>query len=193
MNSSRLSGSNGIEVDMNMDYRYFFLSNKLYYDELSTMSLLYANSIYRQNSGISIHSENNPSYSNLRVKELMEFYGFNNVKTYYMGTSTDDGYEVGDICRNYHKKDTHKGRVALGYRNIDYHGVEKTVIGIVIRGTAEDDDWDNDFDMGDIKLRDVIFNQTTAANGKNSNTIDAVNGSTRIVGLLIHILLIIKF
>ena len=156
LNSSQISGADAIEVDMNMDYRYFFLSNKLYYDELSTMSLLYANSIYRQDSGVKIYSDNNPSSKNLKVKDMMEFYGFENIKTYYMGSNTDEGYEVGDICRGY--KDTHKGRVALGYRNIEYHGLEKTVIGIVIRGTAEDDDWDSDFDMGDVELRNNLEN-----------------------------------
>ena len=154
MNSARMGGIDGLEVDMTMDYRYFFLSNKLYYDELSTMSLLYANSVYMQNSGIQVLSDNNPSLSNLRVKELMEFYGFKDVQSYYMGSNTDDGYEDGDICKNY--SDTHKGRVVLGYKNIEYHGLEKTVIGVVIRGTAEDDDWDSDFDMGDLNYKKGI-------------------------------------
>ena len=44
---------------MNMDYRYFFMSNKMYYDELSIMSLLYANSVYMNNSGIVIEDKKN--------------------------------------------------------------------------------------------------------------------------------------
>ena len=179
MNSSRLSGGDGIEVDMTMDYRYFFLSNKLYYDELSTMSLLYANSIYMKNSGIKVNSGNNPGNNNLRIKDLMEFYGFKNVKTYYLGTVNDDGYEEGDICLNYHREDTHKGRVTIGYRTIEYHGIYKTVIGIVIRGTAEDDDWDTDFDIGDINLRNALLNKTTVKSGKADNVQDAANGSTK--------------
>ena len=91
----------------------------------------------------------------------MEFFRFKNVKTYYMGeeglnkdTDPNNPADVSDECRGY--KDTHKGRVAIGYRNVEYHGLNKTVIGIVIRGTAEDDDWDSDFDMGDKDLRDVL-------------------------------------
>lgn len=181
MHTTRLSGDNAIEVDMNMDYRYFFMSNKLYFDELSTMSLLYSNSIYRKGEGRLIHSglqlrsannfvnESEPytkdgvqsmnidKFKNLPVKEMMEHFGFKNVKTYYMGERGDGTYndpaDGADECMEY--KDTHKGRVAIGYKNIEYNGLEKTVIGIVIRGTAEDDDWDSDFDMGDIRIKEL--------------------------------------
>ena len=198
---------------MNMDYRYFFMSNKLYYNELSTMSILYANSIYRRgkdhngnwmdyHSGLQLKSANNfiteptrtglykesevknmsiDRFNNLQVKEMMEHFGFQNVKTYYMGErgdGTDDDPADGAMeCREY--KDTHKGKVAIGYKNIEYHGINKTVIGIVIRGTAEDDDWDNDFDMGDKDLRNSIKGITSAGhenyrpiyeNGDSNNT-----------------------
>ena len=184
MHTTRLSGSNAIEVDMNMDYRYFFMSNKLYYDELSTMSLLYANSIYRrgkdkhgtwlpQHSGLQLRSANNfaggiklyteeglqnmdiDEFNNLQVKGLMTHFGFDDVKTYYVGEQGDgtdlDPSDGSDNCMG--RKDTHKGRLALGYKKIEYHGLLKTVIGVVIRGTAEDDDWDSDFDMGDIRIK----------------------------------------
>ncbi len=220
MHTTRMTGNDAIKVDMNMDYRYFFLSNKMYYDELSTMSLLYANSIYRKGSGQSMHSglqlrsANNlininngkllyskeeidnisiDSFNNLQVKEMMEHFGFKDVKTYYMGEPGGEGDEnkeyfydkfsvkedeivkvripeseedknykgigkkynnIDEIYLGY--KDTHKGRVAIGYKNIEYHGLDKTVIGIVIRGTAEDDDWDSDFDMGDIRIKELI-------------------------------------
>ncbi|MDO5564484.1 MAG: hypothetical protein Q4F88_04570, partial [Eubacteriales bacterium] len=154
MNSTVLSKGDAIEVEMNMDYRYFFMSNQLYYDELSNMSLLYANSIYMKDSGIKIEDANNQENKNLRIKELMQFYGFKDVKTYYMGSEKNDGYEEGDLCRNY--PDTHKGRIAIGHKEIEYHGLKKTIVGIVTRGTAEDDDWDNDFDIGDLKLREGI-------------------------------------
>ena len=188
MHSTRLSGNEGIDVDMNMDYRYFFMSNKLYYDELSTMSLLYSNSIYRKgkklnsnkfmdyHSGLQLKSGNNftsgedrtsktykydliknmdlDKFNNMPIKEMMIHFGFENVRTYYMGEDDDEAADGADVCRGY--KDTHKGKVALGYKNIEYHGLYKTVIGIVIRGTAEDDDWDSDFDMGDLELRDKL-------------------------------------
>lgn len=121
------------------------------------MSLLYANSIYgggdMQNkfSGIVIKDVQNTTvksgdefmqidsvkYKNLMVKDLMKFYGFQGVKTYYLGEA-GEASDGSDENRNY--KDTHKSRVAIGYKNIEYHGLYKTVIGIVIRGTAEDDD-----------------------------------------------------
>ena len=214
MHTTRLSGDDAIEVDMNMDYRYFFMSNKLYYDELSTMSLVYANSIYRRgrdqgdkwikfHSGIVIENDNNitnilnennkcdefenpinnrveymtineKNYKNLKIKDMMEFFGFKNVKTYYMGeeglnkdTDPDNPADVSDECRGY--KDTHKGRVAIGYRNVEYHGLKKTVIGIVIRGIAADDDWDSDFDMGDKELRDKLENIESGKNNYDKN------------------------
>ena len=183
LNSTRISGEDSIETDMTMDYRYFFLSNKLYYDELSTMSLLYSNSIYRQDSGIEVKNDNNKNnhgtYDNLKVKDLMEFYGFKDVRTYYIGTEDDDGYEEGDICRNYHRDDTHKGRLAIGYRNLEYHGLYKTVIGIIIRGTAEDDDWDTDFDIGDLELKNALKEKTVVKAGYNDNKIDSLNNSTK--------------
>ncbi len=58
------------------------------------MSLLYANSIYMKNSGIKVNSGNNPGNNNLRVKDLMEFYGFQGVKTYYLG-ETGEASECG--------------------------------------------------------------------------------------------------
>ena len=186
MHTTRLSGDDAIEVDMNMDYRYFFMSNKLYFDELSTMSLLYANSIYRKGEGQSMHSglqlksgnnfiieddktkktykkeeiENMDlnEFNNMQVKEMMEHFGFKDVITYYMGErgdgTDDDPADGADECRGY--KETHQGKVAIGYKNLEYHGLKKTVIGVVIRGTAEDDDWDSDFDMGDKELRDAL-------------------------------------
>ena len=197
MNSTRLSNDDGIEVDMTMDYRYFLMNNQNYYDELSTMSLLFANSIYMNDSGVRVEDLNNEKvnnkYKNLRIKDLMEFYGFKNVKTYYIGSPGDDGDEnkehfehfrnsetrtinipaseidtsyasderIGIKYRNVDEiylgyKDTHKSRVAIGYKNIEYHGIEKAVVGIVIRGTAEDDDWDSDFDKGDLKLYNML-------------------------------------
>ena len=192
MNSNRLGGDKGIEVDMTMDYRYFLMDNKLYYDELSTMSLLYANSIYRKgpsmHSGLALEDIQNLStsneedqmqigsakYKNLRAKDMMEFFGFNKVKTYYMGERGDgtekDPADGADVCRGY--KDTHKGMVALGYKNIEYHGIEKTVVGVVIRGTAEDDDWDSDFDMGDLDLRNDIQQKTKAKTGHENYIIN---------------------
>ena len=216
LNSSQISGADAIEVDMNMDYRYFFLSNKLYYDELSTMSLLYANSVYMKgsplHSGVVIENNMNiaegneeslnikgTKYKNLKVKEMMEFFGFKDTKTYYLGSPGDLGDEnkkyfdnkikekeknnsgkkftiedilaeekeditykgigtkyenLDDIYLGY--KDTHKSRVAIGYKNIEYHGLEKTVIGVVIRGTSEDDGWTGNFDIGDIRIKELI-------------------------------------
>ena len=130
MHSTRLSGDNGIEVDMTMDYRYFLMDNRNYYDELSTMSLLYANSIYQkadnqpEHSGIEIIDDNNAEVNkNLQVKKMMEFFGFKDVKTYYLGEEGSENSDGSDYCRNY--KDTHKSKVAIGYKNIEYHGIEK--------------------------------------------------------------------
>ena len=51
------------------------------------------------------------------IKNMMELFGFNKVKTYYMGERSngadDDPADGADVCRGY--KDTHKGMVALGY------------------------------------------------------------------------------
>ena len=155
MHSTMISGDDGIEVDMTMDYRYFLMSNKNYYDELSTMSLLYANSIYRNNSGIEINDVHNTNEdNNLKIKDLMNFFGFKDIKTYYLGSLSEEASDGADFGRDY--KDTHKTKVAIGYKNIEYHGIDKTVVGIVIRGTAEDDDWDSDFDMGDVRIKELI-------------------------------------
>ena len=204
MHSNMICGDDAINVDMNMDYRYFFLSNKLYYDELSTMSLLYANSIYRAKDEHSVHAglqlksgnnfttgedrtrriykreqiENMPidKFKNMQVKEMMEHFGFEGVRTYYLGEAGEEA-DGADVCRGY--KDTHKTKVAIGYRNIEYHGLYKTVVGIVIRGTAEDDDWDSDFDMGDLELSDALRELPNVKSGYDNyntsyNTIDGI-------------------
>ncbi len=119
LNSSRISDRESIEIDMAMDYRYFLMDNKLYYDELSTVSLLLANSIYmhgdkqKLHSGIVIEDLQNRTdeeietmefkgikYKNLQIKKLMEFFGFNDVKTYYLGNPGD----LGDENREYFLK-----------------------------------------------------------------------------------------
>ncbi|MBR1454575.1 MAG: hypothetical protein IJ593_08055, partial [Lachnospiraceae bacterium] len=135
-----------------------------------------ANSIYMNDSGVRVEDLNNEKvnnkYKNLRIKDLMEFYGFKNVKTYYLGE--DSGASDGsDENRGY--RDTHKSRVAIGYKNIEYHGIEKAVVGIVIRGTAEDDDWDSDFDMGDIDLLKAIQDDTEPGHENIDENISRIN------------------
>ena len=42
----------GEDANTHMDYRYFFMNNKNYYDELSTMSLMLCNTlVHNENSG----------------------------------------------------------------------------------------------------------------------------------------------
>lgn len=131
MSSSHASGSS---VSMNMDYRWFFASNENYNAQLSKASLLLASVIYGGGNRISLlDSANHDASSAVDIRGMMRFFGLQNASSTSIAPA-----------------DYHGSEIALGYRTVEFEGVERTILSVVIRGTngtlAE---WSSNFDVGD--------------------------------------------
>lgn len=130
LNTNHASSS----ISMNMDYRWFFGSNESYNSDLSKASLLLASVIYGGENRISLSdSLNIDSSSAVGVSGMLRFFGMRNAATVAINPA-----------------DYHGSEMALGYRTVEFDGVQRTVLAIVVRGTngtlAE---WSSNFDVGD--------------------------------------------
>ncbi|MBR5948783.1 MAG: lipase family protein [Clostridia bacterium] len=121
-------------ISMNMDHRWFFADNESYNPQLSKASLLLASVIYGGESRISLYdSANHDSSSAVGIRGMLSFLGFRSASSASIAPA-----------------DYHGSEIALGYRTVEFEGVERTVLALVIRGTngtlAE---WSSNFDVGD--------------------------------------------
>lgn len=115
-----------------MDYRWFLKSNAVYNDDLSTLSLLYASAVYgnqlRLRDSLSEDVTNGES-----IEDVMSYFGLKKAKTISITAS-----------------DNHLSEVALGYRTVEYGGIKKTVLAVIVRGTnGTIAEWSSNFDVGD--------------------------------------------
>lgn len=135
---------NVLGADYIMDYREFFNSKYDYSKKISKASLIFANTIYN-NSGYKYASN---ATSILNIEELMKYHGFKNVIDYKLA----DGYNKDGIsCTAYTDDDI--SEIGIGYHDVTYKGMTKTILGVVIRGTdGSIEEWSSNFDMGDPDL-----------------------------------------
>lgn len=140
--SGKMSGYYDIKnAEYSFDYKEFFNSSSTYSDELCSASLIFANTIYSDcgftyNAGTEITS----------IKEMMEHHGFDQVINYKLNTgfTNSDGISVEKY------KDDDISEIGIGYNEVTYNGVTKTIVGVVIRGTnGTIEEWSSNFDMGD--------------------------------------------
>lgn len=115
-----------------MDYRWFFNSNTIYNDQLSTVSLLFSSAVYGNKlslrDSLSLDTTNGDS-----MESVMEFFGLENPKTVSINAS-----------------DNHLSEVGLGYRTVEYNGSKKTILAVIVRGTNSTiEEWASNFDIGD--------------------------------------------
>lgn len=129
------------DAEYTMDYRDFFSSSDSYDSDLSSASLIFANTIYND-CGFQ-YDINGSSISD--ISNLMQYHGFKDVVDYKLADGfSDSGLSVEAYA------DDDISEVAVGYYDISYGGETKTILGVIIRGTnGSIEEWSSNFDMGD--------------------------------------------
>lgn len=128
------------DAEYKFDYRNFFGSEYSYNKDLSNMSLIFANTIYDK-CGFSYNEDR--EYTD--IKQLMEYHGFTDVVDYKLAEGyNNNGIKVDEFS------DDDISEIAIGYHKVKYNGLEKTIVGVIIRGTnGTIQEWSSNFDMGD--------------------------------------------
>ena len=129
-----------------IDYRNFFQSSSMYSKELCSASLVLANTIYDGSSFQYNKVQKTGASSNISsIKTLMEYHGFDRVINYKLAKGYhSDGIDIDEYA------DDDISEIGIGYHDVTYRGITKTVVGVVIRGTnGTVEEWSSNFDMGD--------------------------------------------
>ena len=114
-----------------MDFREFFEDKRYYDGSISSSSLIFANTIYKEGA-FSYSSGATGKVSD--IKEILKFHGFENIVNYRLS----DGYTDDDISE-----------LGLGVHEVSYKGQTKQILAVVIRGTnGTIQEWSSNFDMG---------------------------------------------
>ena len=122
------------DIEFNVDYRTLFSDNKSYSDKLAVMSSLFAADIY-DDAHVSVTSgttggSNNPT-------ALGNLFGLVGVE--------DININAGDYSVD--KDDLTE--FVIGHRLIEYNGVKKEIVVLVVRGTnGTNAEWSSNFDVG---------------------------------------------
>ena len=164
LNTFKIDGNFDYSANVyyNVDYRVFFNetnslafvpASEKYNQQLCTLSSIYSSLAYHT-KGLYVDDEdfidnywfNSDAKDNL--KEIMEFYGFNDVKYYYLGSSNDDASNYDNMnILNYEDSDI--SEVCFGSREVTYNGETKTIVAVFIRGTnGTIKEWSSNFDIG---------------------------------------------
>lgn len=133
-------------AEYTMDFRKFFQSSDIYSKELCSASLVLANTIYNEASFVYDKVQKAGTNSNIStIKDIMKYHGFENVIDYKLA----EGYHSNGIDVDAYTDDN-ISEIGIGYHDVTYHGITKTVVGIVVRGTdGTVKEWSSNFDMGD--------------------------------------------
>ena len=121
------------------DYTNFFESNTKYNQDLCDASLVFSNTIY-ENTGFEYdNGQNAPN-----ISALMRHHGFENVIDYKLA----EGYNANGINVSAYKDDD-ISEIVIGFHDVTYKGITKTILGVIIRGTnGTIEEWSSNFDMG---------------------------------------------
>lgn len=128
-----------------MNFRKFFNSNTVFDKDICLSSLVLANTIYNGSSFIYNNIQKKNANSEISdIKALMEYHGFENVIDYKLKEGyNSDKFNVPPFT------DDDISEIGIGYHNVVYRGVTKTIVGVVIRGTnGTVEEWSSNFDMG---------------------------------------------
>ena len=132
------TGQETSNVSFKMDYRWFFEDNTKYNEELSVASILLAASIY-PTSELSIRDSlsRNTTPGNT-LEDVLVYFG--------MPTA---------VTRPITEPDIHKSEVGIAHRTVQYNGMEKNIVAVVVRGTNSTiAEWSSNFDIGELSKFD---------------------------------------
>ncbi|MBQ7929860.1 MAG: InlB B-repeat-containing protein [Clostridia bacterium] len=125
------------DIYTHMDYRWFYGSNTSYNSDLSTLSSLLASAVYSGNSLALRDSLSTRKTTGKTLPSVLDYFGMKDTKTVSL---TKEKY-----------KDVHLSEVGLGYREVEYNGVIRNVVAVVVRGTNSSiEEWTSNFDIGNI-------------------------------------------
>ena len=115
-----------ISINDTMDYRYFYMSNKNYYDELARMSLIMSNAVSNGNSGVDNNQETKDmSYINTAMQSI--------------GMNCD----YSDVISG-----TLKAGVAIGHNEVEYYNIKKNIVLIAVSNARNQDEYKSFADIG---------------------------------------------
>ena len=121
---------NANDAAYTMDYRDFFEDSTEYNNDLSTTSIVYADTVY---NGCGFEYDDSSIGTITSITDLMELHGFENVENYKLSDyySDDDLSEIG-----------------IGYHNVSYNNQDITV-NVTVRGTDDSiEEWSSNVDIG---------------------------------------------
>lgn len=119
-------------VSYNMDYRWFFASNKTYNKNLAVVSSLISSIIYAENRLDITTGGKLTTQSSTSLKSWMAFHGMSNIQNYSLTNA-----------------DNHVSQMYVGRREVTYNGATKNIICAVVRGTNGTlKEWSSNFDIG---------------------------------------------
>ena len=121
---TELINNNGyINLYDTMDYRYFYMNNKYYYDELARISLIMSNAVTKGLSGTGI-------FGTTYIDEAMKSIGMN--------------CDYQDVI-----KDNFKVGLAIGQKEIEYADIKKNVVLIAVSNARTVDEYEKFSDIGE--------------------------------------------
>ena len=129
------------KVEFNVDYREFFKNNQEYNPNISILSSLYAMDIYGDDVGrtvddVYLQITSGASRKGSGTVNLLGTFGMADTRTYNIASS--DGIDTDD-----------KTQFTIGHRLVEYKGIKKEIIAVVVRGTnGSIEEWSSNFDVG---------------------------------------------
>ena len=145
-------------VDYKMDYSQFFTNNKVYNSTISTISSLFAATVY-DGQYISQYGStpNEDEKTKCGISNLMKHHGMSEVVVEQLTV---------DKCKDQHITD-----VAIGHRRVICNGIAKEIIAVSVRGTnTSTEEWSSNFDIG---CDDIFYNNNPIQ--KNEDWVTAKN------------------
>ncbi len=121
----------------NVDYTDFFADNTVYNTDISKLSMIYANEVYRRSILTKAYFKFKNGIRRRRkddARELFEIFGMKDVRLFDIGKDKGDD----DVTE-----------IAIGHRYVEFNGEKKEIILTAVRGTdLSIEEWSSNFDIG---------------------------------------------
>ena len=143
-------------IDFNVNYNDFLDDSSIYnYNKnISALSVIMSTLAYDK-SYLKITDANCDNYlQENSVKDLLEFFGFNNVENYSLDEIFNpDTFFLDEMKKldRFEERNIHLSEVTIGHRTISNNAKKKEIVAVVIRGTNGTlEEWSSNFYIGDV-------------------------------------------
>ena len=145
------------KISYSLDMRDFFLPSTFYNRKLSEWGALLSTVVYTSNDRRYISYEG----EKMHADKLLELHGFEGIEIYDTREVLDreacEKYERDKSFDRKHYVDSHALRMFIGYKNLDYNGLKKTIIAVVLEGTETSiEEWTSNFDIGSTIEKEAV-------------------------------------